>query len=435
MKVVKMACFGYAGRRIIKLLIRECMIDLTLLRENPERVIAALSKKDPQYDVAKLIQLDKGLRVIKNEVEQLRCHKNELAKQARSGVTPELREQSIAISRQLQEKEESLARSEHEFNEYYLSCPNMLLDEVPAGNKEENVVVRMFGEKPTFAFTPQNHLELGEKLGWLDFETSAKISGASLALYKGEGVALLFSLAMYMLKHNRKHGFNFVLPSVFVNEKSLETTGNFPKFKDQVFAVPSDDLFLTPTSEVNLTNMYRDHIFAQSDLPLRMTAFTSCFRREGGAYGSSERGLIRMRQFEKVEIVSMCQPEDSEQEHQRMLACAESILQALGLHYRVVLLAGQDASWASAKTFDLEVWCPGQNEYKEVSSISNCTDFQARRGMIRFKETAASKTQLVHTLNGSSLALPRLMVALMETYQQQDGTIAIPEIVKKEGLF
>jgi seryl-tRNA synthetase len=411
------------------------MIDLTLLRENPERIIAALSKKDPHYNVAQLIELDKKLRALKNDVELVRCTKNELAKQGKSGITPELREQSIALNQSLKEKEHALEVLEHEFKEHYLACPNILLDEVPAGNKEENMVVSMFGEKPTYSFTPKNHLDLGEKLGWIDFQTSAKISAAGLALYKGDGVALLFSLAMFMLKHNRKHGFNFVLPSVFVNETSLETTGNFPKFRDQVFAVPTDDLFLTPTSEVNLTNMYRDHIFAGSDLPLRMTAFTSCFRREGGAYGSSERGLIRMRQFEKVEIVSMCNPENSEQEHQRMLACAEGILQALGLHYRVMLLAGQDASWASAKTYDIEIWCPGQNEYKEVSSISNCIDFQARRGMIRFKDKPDSKTQLVHTLNGSSLALPRLMVALMETYQQPDGSIEFPEILKKEGLF
>src|SRR5579863_1020303 len=411
------------------------MIDLTLLRENPEYVTAALYKKDPQYDVAKLITLDKELRAIKSEVEQLRCAKNELAKQGKSGITPELREQSIALNNQIKEKEQELKALENAFHEHYLSCPNLLRDEVPAGNKEENVVVSMFGEKPTFSFTPHNHLDLGEKLGWLDFETSAKIGGASLALYKGEGVTLLFSLAMFMLKHNRKHGFDFVLPSVFVNETSLETTGNFPKFRDQVFAVPSDDLFLTPTSEVNLTNMYRDHIFAASDLPLRMTSFTSCFRREGGAYGSSERGLIRMRQFEKVEIVAMCNPDNSEQEHERMLACAEGILQALGLHYRVMLLAAQDASWASAKTYDIEVWLPGQNEYKEISSVSNCTDFQARRGQIRFKDRPEGKTHLVHTLNGSSLALPRLMVALMETYQQPDGTIAIPEILKKEGLY
>jgi len=411
------------------------MIDLTLLRENPERIIAALSKKDPHYNIIELIRLDKELRALKNDVELLRCAKNELAKQGRLGITQELREQSIAFNAQIKDKQQVLEVLEHDFNEHYLSCPNVLFDEVPVGNKEENVVVSMFGQKPTFSFVPKNHLELGEKLGWLDFETAAKIGAASLSLYKGDGVALLFSLAMFMLKHNKKHGFSFVLPSLFVNEKSLETTGNFPKFKDQVFAVPGDDLFLTPTSEVNLTNMYRDYIFTACQLPLRMTAFTSCFRREGGAYGSSERGIIRMRQFEKVEIVSMCVPEDSESEHQRMLACAEGILQALGLHYRVVLLAGQDASWASAKTYDIEIWCPGQNEYKEVSSISNCTDFQARRGMIRFKDKPESKTQLVHTLNGSSLALPRLMVALMETYQQPDGSIIIPEILQKEGLF
>jgi seryl-tRNA synthetase len=411
------------------------MIDLTLLRENPELIIAALSKKDPHYDIAQLIALDKNLRAIKSDVELLRCTKNELAKQGRAGITPELREQSIALNNTLKEKEQSLETVEREFNAHYLACPNILKDEVPAGNKEENLMVSLVGEKPTFSFTPKNHLELAEKLGWLDFETAAKIACADLALYKGDAVALLFSLAMFMLKHNRKHGFNFVLPSIFVNETSLETTGNFPKFRDQVFAVPGDNMFLTPTSEVNLTNMYRDHIFAGTDLPVRMTAFTSCFRREGGAYGSSERGLIRMRQFEKVEIVSMCAPENSQQEHERMLACAEGILQALGLHYRVMLLAGQDASWASAKTYDLEVWLPGQNEYKEVSSISNCTDFQARRGHIRFKDRPDSKTQLVHTLNGSSLALPRLMVALIETYQQADGTIAIPEVLKKEGLF
>jgi seryl-tRNA synthetase len=385
--------------------------------------------------VARLIELDKEVRTVRMDVEALRHRKNELAKEGRGGITPALREQAIDLSNQLKEKEQALALLEPEFNSHYLACPNILQDCVPAGDKEANVVVSVFGEKPIYSFIPKHHVELGESLGWLDFHTAAKIGGASLALYKGDGVKLLFSLAMFMLKHNQKHGFNFVLPSVFVNEKSLETTGNFPKFRDQVFAVPSDDLFLTPTSEVNLTNMYRDHIFSKTDLPLRMTAFTSCFRREGGAYGSSERGLIRMRQFEKVEIVAMCEPENSEQEHQRMLACAEGILQALGLHYRVMLLAAQDASWASAKTYDLEVWLPGQNEYKEVSSVSNCTDFQARRGHIRFKDRADGKTHLVHTLNGSSLALPRLMVALMETYQQGDGSIALPDIIKKEGLF
>ena len=293
----------------------------------------------------------------------------------------------------------------------------------------------MEGTKPIFNFPLKNHVELGTALGWFDFEAAIQLAGANLALYKKDGVKLLYTLAMFMLKHNNAYGFEYVLPSVLINEKSLEVTGNFPKFKDQVFAIPHDELYLTPTSEVNLTNIYRNHIFMTKDLPVRMTSFTSCFRREAGGYGASERGLIRMRQFEKVEIVSICKPEESWLEHEQMLACAESILQKLGLHYRIVVLAGQDTSFSSAKTYDIEVWCPGQNEYKEISSVSNCTDFQARRGMIRFKEHADGKTQLVHTLNGSSLALPRLMVAIMETYQQPDGTIKIPEILKNEGLF
>jgi seryl-tRNA synthetase len=411
------------------------MIDLILLRENPDYIKTALQKKDPLYDVEKLITLDKEIRIIRTEVESLRAQKNELAKCGRGGITAELREQSIRVSEQLKSQEQALETIEIAFKNHYLTCPNIVEDSVPTGTVENNVVIRVEGAKPTFDFPLKNHAELGAALGWFDFEAATQLAGANLALYKKDGVKLLYALAMFMLKHNNSHGFEFVLPSVLVNEKSLEVTGNFPKFKDQAFAIPHDELYLTPTSEVNLTNMYRNHIFMQDNLPVRMTAFTSCFRREGGGYGASERGLIRMRQFEKVEIVSVCKPEESWQEHERMLACAEKIMDLLGLHYRVVLLAGQDTSFSSAKTYDLEVWCPGQNEYKEVSSVSNCTDFQARRGMIRFKEHIDSKTQLVHTLNGSSLALPRLMVAIMETYQQPDGTIEIPEILKNEGLF
>ncbi|HLC07324.1 MAG TPA: serine--tRNA ligase [Candidatus Babeliales bacterium] len=411
------------------------MIDLSLLRENPEMFTAALKKKDPSFDVNVLLSLDKKVRSIRSDVESLRSQKNELAKKGREGITPELRAQSAAVSDQLKNKENELVDVEQAFQELYLRCPNIPDASVPEGTVEYNLVERYNGTKPTYDFPLKNHVELGESLGWLDFEAATQLAGANFALYKGDGVKLLYALAMFMLKHNNKRGFDFVLPSVLLNEKSLEVTGNFPKFKDQAFAVPGDNLFLTPTSEVNLTNMYRDKILMKDELPVRMTAFTSCFRREGGGYGANERGLIRMRQFEKVEIVSICAPEDSWNEHERMLACAEEILQTLGLHYRILVLATQDMSFSSAKTYDIEVWCPGQNEYKEISSVSNCTDFQARRGMIRFKDKQDSKTQLVHTLNGSSLALPRLMVALMETYQQPDGTIQLPEILKNEGLF
>ncbi|HRN77725.1 MAG TPA: serine--tRNA ligase [Candidatus Dependentiae bacterium] len=426
------------------------MIDLALLRENPDRIRTLVHKKDPAYNIDQLIDLDAQVRVIRQAVEDLRHEKNELAKQARGGVTPELRERSIMIGKELKTKEAELEVLEQKFNELYLFCPNIPSDDVPVGNKEANKVVKVVGEKPfqkkdfinEYYFSNQevkypikNHVELGTDLGWFDFDAAARMAGSNFALYKGDAVKLLYALAMFMLKNNMKHGFELVLPSVLVNAKSLEVTGNFPKFRDQAYKVPEDDLYLTPTAEVNLGNLYRDHILRIEDLPIRMTAWTSCFRREAGTYGATERGLIRIHQFEKVELYTICAPDKSQNELERMLACAEDILQQLGLHYRISLLAAQDCSFASAKTYDIEVWLPGQGQYYEVSSVSNCTDFQARRGKIRFKIDATSKTELVHTLNGSSLALPRLMVAIMETYQQPDGSIKIPDILKKEALF
>jgi seryl-tRNA synthetase len=245
----------------------------------------------------------------------------------------------------------------------------------------------------------------------------------------------MYALTMMMLKNNIKHGFEPVLPPYLVNEQSLIVSSNLPKFQDQIYSIPEDKLYLTPTAEVNLANMYRDKILAATELPIRMTAWTSCFRREAGGYGANERGLIRIHQFEKVELFSICEPDHANKEQERMLACAEDILQQLGLHYRVSLLAAQDCSFASAKTYDLEVWLPGQGTYYEVSSISNCTDFQARRGLIRYKRSADSKSELVATLNGSSLALSRLFVALLEVYQNPDGSVHIPEVLKKEALF
>lgn len=411
------------------------MIDLNLLREKPQEAIALIHKKDPNYDAQKLFDLDKQLRDIKAAVEDLRHKKNELAKAARGGITEELRNQSIEIGKKLKSNEKKLSELEQEFTHHYLACPNIPYESVPVGGKEHNKMVREYGAKPAFSFEVKNHVELGEALGWLDFKAATKVTGANFALYKGNAVKLMYALTMFMIKNNMKHGFELVLPPYLVNEQSLTVTGNFPKFKDEAFAIPEDKLFLTPTAEVNLTNIYRDHIFTREELPVRMTAWTSCFRREAGGYGATERGLIRMHQFEKVELVSLCEPDNSNKEQERMLACAEDILQQLGLHYRVMLLAAQDCSFASAKTYDIEVWLPGQNSYYEVSSISNCTDFQARRGLIRFKETVDSKTHLIHTLNGSSIALSRLMVAIMENFQQMDGTIAIPKVLLKEGLF
>ncbi|MEX0849468.1 MAG: serine--tRNA ligase [Candidatus Dependentiae bacterium] len=411
------------------------MIDLSLLRKEPEKTVALLQKKDPDFDAQRLYELDKQVSSLRLEIESLCQKKNELAQQAKSGVTPEIREQSIAVGKELKEKQAQLDVIEPEFKRHWMFAPNLPFNDIPEGNKEANKVVKMVGEKPHYDFQVQNHLDLGNKLGWFDFEASARMSGSNFPLYKGDAVRLIYSLASFMYKHNMKHGYEPILPSYLVNESALEVASNFPKFRDQVYEIGEDNLFLTPTAEVNLTNLYKDQILSVEQLPVRMTSWTSCFRREAGGYGAQERGLIRIHQFEKIELYTIAEPEKADKEQERMLTCAEEILQKLGLHYRVSLLAAQDCSFPSAKTYDIEVWLPGQKEYYEVSSCSNCTDFQARRGKIRYRKSAGSKPTLVHTLNASSLALPRLMVAIMETYQQEDGTIAIPEILKEQSFF
>lgn len=411
------------------------MIDLNQLRKNPNEVMALIGKKDPSFNIQKLYDLDSAVRQLKNDVESVRSLRNDLANKAKNGITPELREESIALGKILKDKEFQLSVLETEFKAFYLTCPNIPYEDVPVGNKEQNVVVKTVGQKPVFDFDVKNHVELGEALGWFDFQAAARITGNNFAMYKKDGVKVLYALTMMMLKNNIKHGFDPVLPSALVNEKTLENSGNFPKFRDQVYHITEDNLYLAPTSEVNLASLYAHSIIKQEELPIRMTAWTSCFRREAGGYGATERGLIRIHQFEKVELYSICEPEKSPAELDSMIACAESILQKLGLHYRISLLAGQDCSFQSAKTYDIEVWLPGQKQYYEVSSASNCTDFQARRGMIRYRSSKEDKNNFVHTLNASSLAIPRLMVAIMETYQQADGSIIIPEILRNEGLF
>lgn len=404
------------------------MIDLTFLRDNTQNFIDLIKRKDPDFDVDKLISLDKSLRKLKSEVEELRHKKNELANQGKKGVTKELIEQSKHVGQLLKEKEPELDNLEKEFENLYLMCPNVIDIYVPSGNKESNLMVKEYLDKPQFNFDIKNHVELGKINDWFDFEAAVKMTASNFALYKNQGVKLVYSLMMYMLNNNIKHGYSPILPPYLVNEKALIGASNFPRFKEEVYAIEKDQLYLTPTSEVNLTSIYRDQILDNNELPIRMTAWTSCFRREAGGYGAAERGLIRIHQFEKCELYTICRPEISKQEQERMLNCAEDILKSLGLHYRIMLLAAQDTSFASSKTYDIEVWMPAQGIYKEVSSISNCTDFQSRRSKIRYSND--SKTKLVHTLNGSSLALPRLLVALMETYQKPDGTVEIPQVLK-----
>lgn len=406
------------------------MIDLALAHENPAFFIERITKKDPSFDAQRLVDLDKEVRRITRLVEELRHRKNELSELAKKGITPEIRSESQTIGIQLKEQEHSLHDVQEQFKALYLRCPNIPYDDVPAGGKEANVVVKVVGEKPKFTFPIKHHVELGTNQGWFDFEAAATMTGSNFVLYKDDAVKLMYALVMFMLKHNSSYGFSFVLPPYLVNERSLEISGNFPKFYEDVYTLTQDNLYLIPTSEVCLANMYRNTIFSADQLPLRMTSATSCFRREAGGYGATERGLIRIHQFEKVELYTYCIPEESNNELERMLQCAQELLQKLNLHYRISLLAAQDCSFQSAKTYDIEVWLPGQDRYMEVSSSSNCTDFQSRRGGMRYRKEVGGKTILVHTLNASSLALPRLMAAIMETYQQADGSIIIPDILK-----
>ncbi len=405
------------------------MIDISRLRQDPQAV-SALLKKDPNFNIEELLALDKKVREVTAHVELLRSQKNDLAQQAKSGFTESIRQESLKIGKELEVQEGVLATVNDEFMKLALSCPNIPFDDVPIGNKEENVVVREFGKKPTFSFPVKHHQELSAHNKWFSFETGASVARSGFVWYDEAGARVVYALAFFMLKNNKKHGFEVAIPPAVANEQTLTVASNFPKFKDEVFTIAADGLYAIPTAEVSLVNKYRDEILSAEQLPIRLTAWTSCFRREVGNYGKMERGLIRIHQFEKVELVTFCEPENSAQEQDRMIACAEDILQQLGLHYRVSLLAGQDCSFASAKTYDIEVWLPGQEKYYEVSSASNCSDFQARRGKIRYRKQAGQKTELVHTLNASSLALPRLMVAIMENYQQADGTIVLPKVLE-----
>lgn len=403
------------------------MIDLNLLRTEPEKIKQLILRKEPSFDIDLLMKLDTELRQARCTVEELRKQKNELASMGAKGASQEVRAQAIELGKSLKVKETELEEQETEFKKLYLSCANIIQDDIPAGNKEANVPVRVIGQKPNFSFPIKHHLELNEQAQWFDMQMGTQMSGAQFVFYKTVGTKIMYALTRMMIKNNVKFGFEPVIPPTLVLEKSLYNSGNLPKFQGDFYEIKDEGLCLIPTAEVGLTNMYANQILPTDSLPLRNTAWTSCFRREAGGYGSSERGLIRIHQFEKVELYSICKAEDSNQELEHMVACAETILQTLGLHYRVSLLAAQDCSFSSARTYDIEVWLPGQDRYYEVSSCSNCTDFQARRSAIRHRKNSDEKPVLAHTLNASSLALPRLMVALMENYQQADGTIALPQ--------
>lgn len=409
------------------------MIDLQKLRQDSGEIGKLIQKKDPNFNIDGLLNLDEKVRKLKSEIENLRAERKKISSRFKIPamvITTEDREKSLSVGKEISEKEDELVSIEEEFTALALRCPNIPFDDVPEGDKDKNETVRTEGKKPEFNFDIKNHVDLNKNLGWVDFEGAAAISGSNFAFYRGEGLKLLYALTNLMIKNNVSFGFEPVLPPFLIKEKGLFNSGNLPKFRGDFYECKDDGLCLIPTAEVPLANLYAEKIISAEDLPIRMTSWTGCFRREAGTHGSQERGLIRIHQFEKVELYTICSQEKSHEELDLMLSCAEKLLKSLGLHYRISLLAAQDCSFASAKTYDIEVWLPGQDRYYEVSSCSNCTDFQARRAKIRYRgEKSDEKPKLAHTLNASSLALPRLMVALMENYQQSDGSIKLPEIL------
>ena len=423
------------------------MLDIKLIRERPDYVRQRLTTRGAgdEVRVNKLLKLDEQRRKLLGEVESLKAQRKRGSKEigalmgqkkiaeaeAKKKETGDLGDRIAVMDRQAEEADAVL-------HQMMLRLPNLPHESVPVGKSAEgNVVVRVHGEQPAFAFKPKSHVELCESLRLVDFKRAVNLSGSGFVLYTNWGAKLERALIQFMLDlHTSEHGYTEVSPPFMVGPQCLVGVGQFPKFADQYYAVQEGldrstmgNLYLIPTAETPVANIHREEILKESELPIRYCAYTPCFRGEAGAAGVGTRGMIRVHQFDKVELIGIVKPENGYEEHEKMVACAERVLQSLGLHYRVVLLCTGDMGFSSAKTYDLEVWAPGQGSYLEVSSVSNCEDFQARRMNLRFKG-ASGENKFPHILNGSGTALARLFVALVETYQQADGSLAVPKALQ-----
>ena len=415
------------------------MLDLNRIQSNPEELKEMLKKRcmDDTSLVDRLNQIIQNKKKYQSEAENLRAERNKVSKEigiikSKGGDIQALSASMKEVGNKIKELEDLLEVEENNLSELNLNLPNFLDAEVPFGKSEEdNIETHQHGVKPTFAFTPKAHFEIGEALGIFDFEKGVKLAGGRAYTYFGKAAKLERALMNFMLDtHAAEHGYQEVWVPTLVNDESMKTTGQYPKFKDEYYRLDQDNLSLIPTAEVPLTNLYRDEIIPEDKLPISVMAHTSCFRREAGSHGRDTRGLVRVHQFQKIELVKFTKPEDSEAEHRKMLINAENILKKLGLHYRVLLLCSKDTSNSSSKTFDIEVWMPGLNRYMEISSVSNFKDFQARRGKIRYK-SKEGKNQLLHTINGSGLAIGRTLAAIVENYQTEAGDFTIPDALRK----
>jgi seryl-tRNA synthetase len=413
------------------------MLEVKLLREDLPRVKERLGARGGTIDWDQFVSLDRERREALANLERLKERKNrlsgEIGKLKKSGgdATASMREVE-EVSAAIRQGEPALAELENRFERFLLSLPNLPHSSVPKGaSAHDNREVRRWGEPKSFDFPVKNHWEIGEELDILDFTRAAKLAGARFALYKGAGAQLERALINFMLDlHTRERGYQEMLPPALVNRATMTGTGQLPKFEEDLFRIETPEFFLIPTAEVPLTNIHREEMLEREQLPIRYTAYTPCFRREAGSYGQDVRGLIRLHQFNKVELVKLAEPENSYDELEKMVADAEEVLRRLKLPYRVIELCTGDLGFAAAKTYDLEVWLPGQNTYREISSCSNCEDFQARRAQIRYRKDAKARPLFVHTLNGSGLAVGRTLVAVLENYQQRDGTVVIPEALR-----
>jgi seryl-tRNA synthetase len=414
------------------------MLDLKELRKDPKTLEAKLKNKVPEVTLVPVIALDERIRAVKTEVEELKSKRNIASKEI--GMKKQRGEDVSSFMQELGDladriavRDKEVGQLEEELSHQVAILPNLPMDDIPiSASPKDNVCIKSWGEKREFDFPFKNHVELNEKLKLFDFLRGTKISGSGWPLYVGLGARLEWALLNYMLDTQRKNGFTQVMPPLLVRPEIMFGSGQLPKFASQLFKIRDDDynLYLIPTSECSINGMHYDEILEEECLPLKYCAYSPCFRREAGAAGSQERGLIRTHQFNKVEMFCLTKPEESPAVFEQMIASAEEILQGLGLHYRNMLLTTGDMSFAAAKTVDIEVWLPGQNRYYEVSSVSNCTDFQSRRSQIRYRPKN-EKAQFVHTLNGSGLATSRLMVALLENNQQADGSVLVPKVLHR----
>jgi seryl-tRNA synthetase len=412
------------------------MLDLKYLRENLDEAERRLATRGEAVNLSAFRELDRRRRDLLGETEALKAEKNRVSvvigqTKDKSGVQAEIARMK-EVSGRIKSLDDDLKTVEGELQNLLLMVPNIPHESSPVGAGEaENREVRRWGVPRAFEFTAKPHWEIGEQLGILDFERAGKLTGARFALYRGAGARLERALINFMLDlHTIGHKYIEILPPFMVNRESMTGTGQLPKFEDDLFHIDGPDYFLIPTAEVPVTNIHRDEILAGADLPVCYTAYTPCFRKEAGSYGKDTRGLIRQHQFNKVELVKFVRPEDSDAELEKLLDNAEEVLRRLELPYRVVDLCTGDLGFSAARTFDIEVWLPGQETYREISSCSNFRDFQARRAAIRFRREEGGRPELVHTLNGSGLAVGRTLVAILENYQQADGSVLIPEALR-----